>query len=375
MAVIKPVEIKKRGKSYQLYYYNPQGERRRITVGHDYQMAQRMAVKFTDCLMEGKDPETEMKIAQINEEVKSKTLCDLYPIFFERHGKRQSKKMQESYYYCFKNICRCKALSEVPINSISRGLVIDYMNARIKQDGVMAATVNKEASFIRGLLSKALEWGMIDINPLYGFRMFRESEKRNVVITPEEALSLLEQLSTPIANIVEFAIYSGFRKENILGLRIENILFHDITETGEVELVTKGNRKEVFPLGKHATAVLKSVIGNRTEGYVFLNQETKTRYFSINKAFDIAVRKIDLKVGNSKLRFHDLRHVFATWLYQRGVSLDIVSDLLGHRNRNITERYTTFDRMKYIAVIDTLPNIRIKSSTSSKLTQSDTIAI
>ena len=63
MATFKPVRIKKRGKTYQLYYYNPRGERRRLSVGDDYQQAQRLAVKFSDWLMEGKDPEHEMKKA------------------------------------------------------------------------------------------------------------------------------------------------------------------------------------------------------------------------------------------------------------------------------------------------------------------------
>jgi len=33
------------------------------------------------------------------------------------------------------------------------------------------------------------------------------------------------------------------------------------------------------------------------------------------------------------IRFHDLRHVFATWLHSGGVSLDSLITLMGHQDR------------------------------------------
>ena len=57
------------------------------------------------------------------------------------------------------------------------------------------------------------------------------------------------------------------------------------------------------------------------------------------------MRKIALTaVDGSKLRKHDLRHVFATWLHQRGVSLDALRPLMGHKDRATADRYTTIDR-------------------------------
>ena len=82
--------------------------------------------------------------------------------------------------------------------------------------------------------------------------MFREPEKRRVDLTPEQAFKLINLLPEPHAKIVEFAIYSGFRKENILSMQIEQIRFHDLTPTGEVELIVKGGRKETFPIGEYA---------------------------------------------------------------------------------------------------------------------------
>ncbi len=82
---------------------------------------------------------------------------------------------------------------------------------------------------------------------------------------------MLDSLPESIANIVEFAIYTGFRKENILSLRIESIRFYELTSTGEVMLNIKGGRTELYPLGPASIDLLKRVISDKKEGFVFVN--------------------------------------------------------------------------------------------------------
>ena len=383
MAKFIPVKIIKRGKSYQLYYYNNRRERRRLSVGSDYQQAQSMATRFTEWLLEGKDPEHVMKKAQMRKEKNAITLRDLYSIFMERHGKLRSYKMQLSYENSYKNVFRCPSLINTEIDFLSKSLVLDYMHTRMKNDCVKAATVNREAAFIKCMLSKASEWDIIDINPLEGLKLLQEAEKRDVYLSVEQAQVLLNALTEPIADIVEFAVYTGFRKENILSLRIESVRFHDLTLTGETMLSIKGGRTEIFPLGPTAVDLLKRVIGNRKEGYVFINPQTLNRYVSINKTFDRAVRKLGLTVNGTKLRIHDLRHVFATWLHREGVSLDALRPLMGHKNRTTTDRYTTIDRLAAGKLLSYMPRIRnfekekaLTSKTSRpKLTHIDTSVV
>ena len=197
--------------------------------------------------------------------------------------------------------------------------------------------------------------------------MFREPEKRRVDLTPEQAFKLINLLPEPLVNIAGFAIYSGFRKENILSLLIEQICFHDLTPTGEVELIVKGGRKEIFPIGKSATELLKRAIGNRKEGFVFLNPKTQTRNVSIHKSFNKAIRKLNLTVSGTKLRFHDLRHVFCTWLLKQGVTIDVIRELVGHRNRATTDRYATLNRLELSKYLSFLPEIKSSNRINAKI--------
>ena len=358
MVKIKPVRLVKRGNNYQIYYYNPQGERRRISVGDDYDYAQRLVDQFNDWLVECKDPENEIKKIRQKEIAKASSIQTLFSIFMKRHAKFKSTAMQVSYLYSFKNICRCPALLNANIGSVTKSLVLDYMHARMENDGVTSSTVNREAAFMKCMFSKAVEWDILDNNPLHGLRLFPENNNRDVNLTVSQAKRLIEILPGPVADIVEFAIYTGFRKENILSLRIESICFHDLTQTGQVKLIVKGNRSEEFPLGLTAIELLKHVIGDRNEGYVFINPKTGTRYFSIKKSFNRAVRRLGLEVNGTKLRFHDLRHVFATWLHQQGVSLDALRPLMGHKNRSTTDRYITIDRLAAGKLLSNMPRIR-----------------
>ncbi len=51
-----------------------------------------------------------------------------------------------------------------------------------------------------------------------------------------------------------------------------------------------------------------------------------------------AVRRSGL---TPRLRFHDLRHCYATWLISDGVPVNIVQKLLGHSRASVTlDRYT-----------------------------------
>lgn len=359
MAKIKTVRVVKTlYGTYSLQFTTPDGRRRRLSVGSDLHQSQKLALKFSDWLIDGKDPEQELAKVNKAEQVRAISIRDFFPVFIQRHGSLQSISMQKRYQVMFKNICRCPEIADSGIGSLRKSLMLDYMHARIKLDKVAMATVNREAAFVKGMLSRAVEWDMLEVNPLVGLRLFREAGKRNVNLSQEDARRLISSLPPPVDDIVEFAIYTGFRRENILGLKIGQVRLYDLKPGGEVDLVVKGGRAETFPLGALAAEILKRNIGSRTSGYVFPNPDTGNRYTDLHRTFDRAVRKLGLVVEGTKLRFHDLRHVFATWLHQEGVTLDVLRPLLGHRQRATTDRYATFDRMAVGQVLSLLPNLR-----------------
>ena len=100
---------------------------------------------------------------------------------------------------------------------------------------------------------------------------------------------------------------------------------------------TKSGKKRLIPVNKDVYAVLVRIKGETQAGkYVFPNPKTEQPYTEVKKSFKAACKR----AGISDLRFHDLRHTFATRLIGLGVDLITVRDLLGHFSVRVTQRYT-----------------------------------
>lgn len=115
--------------------------------------------------------------------------------------------MPSLYHTFFINISRCEELADIPLDRISKKQVLNYMLERSKKDSVSTATVNREAAFIKGMLSRATEWDMLAINQLKSLRLLKEAEKRSVELRLKQASDPLTELPEHIAEIVKFAIH------------------------------------------------------------------------------------------------------------------------------------------------------------------------
>ena len=136
------------------------------------------------------------------------------------------------------------------------------------------------------------------------------------------------------------ALDTGMRRGEMLSLR-----FCDIDTIRQVFVLrgttTKSKKTRLVPIG---TARLKAVLEfqrldaageeKADTAPVFSNAAGEpVSYF--RTAWERALSKAEL----TDLRWHDLRHEYASRLAERGVPLSQVRDLLGHASITTTERY------------------------------------
>jgi integrase len=97
------------------------------------------------------------------------------------------------------------------------------------------------------------------------------------------------------------------------------------------------DEKRTIPLNQTVLNLLTSKYKNNgpAEYVLGLNPSTKMGARNLLRAYYQARKK----AGLEDVRFHDLRHTFATRLVQAGVDLYVVKELLGHKTITMTMRY------------------------------------
>lgn len=134
--------------------------------------------------------------------------------------------------------------------------------------------------------------------------------------------------------VIKFALYSGKRKGEILKLTWNNV---DL-QNGYITLQatnTKSKKTQVLPINKHCRLVLERCRKLQVSDYVFPCSTGK--YFI---GFTNTWHRIRRKAGIEHIRFHDLRHTYASYLASSGkVDIYTLKELLGHSTLEMTQRY------------------------------------
>ena len=100
-------------------------------------------------------------------------------------------------------------------------------------------------------------------------------------------------------------------------------------------LNSKSKRIRSVPLNDTALSVLRYFDAGASSGWIFINPRSGERYTTITKVWF----RIRDKAGLPKLRLHDLRHQYASFLVNSGRTLYEVQQILGHSDPSVTTRY------------------------------------
>jgi integrase len=200
---------------------------------------------------------------------------------------------------------------------------------------VEPATVNRELSFLRRVFSVALANGLVERNPVKGVKFFPEPSGRVRFLSEDEECRLRAHLDPSAWPIVEFAVKTGLRQSEQFGLRWEHVNLPNRVVT--IPRSKHGGARHV-PLNDGAAALLRALPSRFHSPWVFPSTTDTTPLNATNfcqRVFTPAVRK----AGIENFRWHDLRHTFASRLAMKGVDLNSIRELMGHKTLAMTLRY------------------------------------
>lgn len=175
-------------------------------------------------------------------------------------------------------------------------------------------------------------------NPCLKVKPPKFDNRINNPLSRKELTRLLSVLDAPESKrgslVVQFALFTGKRRGEILSLRWEDIDLenHRITLQGKN---TKGGKSQTLPISQKAWDVLLEAQALRVCDLVFSSQNGPYSPYGFNSIW----RRIRKKAGLT-IRFHDLRHTYASYLASSGkVDIYTLKELLGHSTIEMTQRY------------------------------------
>lgn len=192
----------------------------------------------------------------------------------------------------------------------------------IKADGIKdklkPATINRRLAILRRVANLAhQQWGWLDTDIGRRIKLLPGETARHVYLTPQQVVALVNACEHPrVADAIRLAAMSGLREGELLGLTADHLRDGCIV----LDTDTKSGRPRIIPLPPEALAIALPL---------------GITYATLRTHFERA----RLAVKLPGVRFHDLRHTYASWLVQSGIGLTAVRDLLGHANLTVTSRY------------------------------------
>ena len=223
---------------------------------------------------------------------------------------------------------------------------VDRVEAKGQPKGLSAKTVRNIHQILSSALKLAQEQRLILTNPAEGCALPRvEHQEMKTLTTVQLASFFREARESGVFELYYLELATGLRRGELLGLKWEDVDLErgDLRvrrqvsringEVVEAPLKTK-NAYRTLPLAEDTVSVLREQrkkVGNSP--WVFPSPDGGP--ISPDSVLHMLHRVLK-RAGLPKVRFHDLRHTFATLALQNGVDVKTVSGMLGHFSAGFT---------------------------------------
>lgn len=209
---------------------------------------------------------------------------------------------------------------------------------------------------LKAAFTKAVAWGYIKENPFKKIKLPRIGKSKPVFISPEEFKVIVSKTKEEfLQDLFTVAFYTGMRQGELVNMKGSwyNQNQTTINTKCSEDFLTKSKKERSIPANLTVQNILqKRLAAKNGNGFIFTNAKgIKLNEDFVSKKFKQAVRDAGL---SEEIHFHTLRHSFASNLVQKGVSLYVVKELLGHENISTTQLYSHLGQQNLIEAVSLL---------------------
>lgn len=199
---------------------------------------------------------------------------------------------------------------------------------------IQPGTVNRELDGLRGILSKAVEWGKLADSPMRRVKRLKVDNRRTRILSEDEQRRLLDACPGKVRAIVLLALITGARIGELLALTWEHT-----TDGALTFMETKNGKMRRVLIGPSIQAVLDHL--PKQSPWLFTNVRTQDRFTvnGVRHVFDRAVVRADI-VPADDVTLHTLRHTALSRMVDSGHDDHTVMSISGHSSARMLARYT-----------------------------------
>lgn len=337
------VRISKRGvKTFYFCYRNEDGKQRWPKIGRATAMtvdqARKIARELQTEVDQGRDPLAERQ--RVRDEP---TMTDLWEAYFNQHAlpKKKASSVKEDERLWRLHVAPRFATTKVKAISLA---MLRKMHADMSET---PGAANRTLALLSTMMSFAVDAEWVDNNPCPRIKRYPEEAKERF-LTDAEAKRLWAALDTDrdqcAATIIKTLLLTGARKGEVLSMRWQDLCLDGPDPTWTIAVGKQKSeraKRRVFvrPLDHSVAAMLREWrSAQRTPSVTWVFPSERKRG-SHRTCFKYAWNRIRQSAGLADVRVHDLRHSFASFAINSGVSLAAVGGALGHKDLRTTQRY------------------------------------
>jgi len=338
-------------KTFELYR-RMGGRPTRLKIGRfpdiTVEFARKEVARMTGEIAQGKDPADERRKAR-----GETTVGELFGMYLEGHAKPHKRTWQEDQNQFNRYLVAWtpRRLSQI------RKADVAALHAKIGRDhGHYAA--NRLLALLSAMFNHAASLGYDGGNPAHGVKKFKE-QARDRFLHPDEMRAFLKALeeepSEMWRDFFALTLLTGARCANVLAMRWTDLnLDRGLWRIPETE--AKGGEPMVVILVVPVVEILRRRVAGRADGspFVFPGGGGTGHLTAPKQTWRSLLVRAGLVDGDGKntVRVHDLRRTLGSWAAARGVSLQMIGKVLGHKNVATTAIYARLDLEPLRAVVE-----------------------
>lgn len=209
-------------------------------------------------------------------------------------------------------------------------------------------TVATYKSILNQIFKYAVIQGEIQTNPASVVSLPKNLKTTKRVLPPDNEIKIIELNPEGFGFLSYFLLFSGLRISEALALTYEDIDRKDKIITVNKKIVYDGNTPTLVNATKTEAGTRKVVLLDRVEAH--LNSDGKGVIFCNDNGGYLTRKQLSCrwekfkKENNLTLTFHQLRHAYATMLFEAGINEKDAQELMGHTDINLTRSIYTHIR-------------------------------